>query len=72
MWDAIDTVGVFAGLGFLAWFWWTASRTVLDLSVKGTKQERIRAWFVLLRGGGLALAVIVVVLLIRHFSTGRP
>jgi len=35
-----------------------AGRTVLDLSVKRTKEEPIRAWFVLRRGGGLALGVI--------------
>jgi hypothetical protein len=72
MWDAIDTLVVFGILGFLAWFWWTAGRTVLDLSVKRTKEERIRAWFVLLCGSGLALAVILLVLLIQHFATGRP
>jgi len=30
MWDVIDAIGVFGGLGFLAWFWWMAGRTVLD------------------------------------------
>jgi hypothetical protein len=72
MWDVIDAIVVFGGLGFLAWFWWMAGRTVLDLSVKRTKEERIRAWFVLLRGGGLALVIIVLVLLIQHFATGQP
>jgi hypothetical protein len=72
MWDVIDAIVVFGGLGFLTWFWWTGGRTVLDLSVKRTKEERIRAWFVLLRGAGLAAFIIVLVLLIQHFATGQP
>lgn len=72
MWDVIDTILVLAGLGFLAWFWWTAGRTVLELSGRLDKQQRIRAWFVLARGCGLALAVILLVFLIQHLATGTP
>jgi hypothetical protein len=71
MWDVIDTVAVLGALGVIAWFWWTASRTVLDFSGKLTKQERVHAWFRLARVGGVAGLAIWLVLVIQYLATGH-
>ena len=72
MWDVIDTIIVFCWLGFLAWLAWMANRTILDLSGRLSKAERIRAWLLLTGACGVAAGVMVQVLVIQHFATGRP
>lgn len=71
MWDFVDTVLVVAGLGVLAWLWWTAGRTILDVSGRMTKTERIRAWFRLFRVPGVAALALVLVYLIQVLATGK-
>lgn len=72
MWDVIDTIGVFCMLGYLAWMWWMASRTVLDMSGKLTKQERIHAYLLLFRSTAAATLIGALVLLAQHLATGKP
>jgi hypothetical protein len=71
MWDVIDTALVLVGLCIMAWLWWTAGRTVLDVSGKLTKEERVRAWFLLARVAAVATGLGGLVFLIQHLATGK-
>ncbi|MGD0015883.1 MAG: hypothetical protein ABSD56_15925 [Bryobacteraceae bacterium] len=71
MWDVIDTIGVVVVMCFLAYFWWTASRTVLDFSGRVSHEERVRGWTRMAIAAGIAALLGGLVLLVQHLVTGH-
>jgi hypothetical protein len=71
MWDVIGGIGVVAFMCFLAWFWWTASRTVLDFSGRVSNEERVRGGLRMTIGAAIAVALLSLLLLVYHLVTGH-
>jgi hypothetical protein len=70
VWDALDTVGLACFFVWLACFWYTASRTVLDLNYP--KNLRVGAYLHLAKGAFAFAVPLVLLLVIQHPVTGSP
>ncbi len=70
MWDALDAVGLACFFVWLAWFWYTASKTVLDLNYP--KHLRLAAYLHLTKGAFAFAIPLVLLLVVQHALTGSP
>jgi hypothetical protein len=70
LWDIVDWLAVGESLVGLGWFWYTASRTVLDF--RYPRDLRVPAYLHLAKGGLVFLTPLVLVLFLQHLVTGSP
>ncbi len=70
VWEALDTIALVCGFVWLAWFWYTASKTVLDLNYP--KHLRLAAYLHLTKGGLAFVVPLVLLLVVQHAVTGSP